>query len=528
MTLSAGTMLVGEVLKEAAGSTTDRVAYIYAGRDVSYREMDEISDRVATGLLKLGFRKGDRLGIIGLNQPEWLYTYFAAAKIGVIIVGLSVRYRESELQYILNQSEARGVVTIAALGDQMDYVRFLGELRSKIPSVTDFIFIGGSGFQGSHSFQGLMQTEVDLPALNQAKAAVQPTDPVMVIYTSGTTGNPKGAMLTHQSMLAAARAQAEHIRVNERDVLQMAMPLNHVGGITCSILTVLLGKGIIELVPMFNPNQIIEMFKAHPPTLIIGVPTMHTLLLMKEEMNSVPREQVRVVITGGSNADPNLLTKLHEVYRNATVMNLYGLSETSGAVVMSPWDSDFDSTVRSIGKPMGKIQVKVVDKNGIDRPTGEIGELLFKGAVAAAGYFGQPKETKATFDADGWVHTGDLGYLDEQGYIYLKGRLKEMFVQGGYNVYPVEVENLISSHPRVGMVAGIGVPDPVLGEIGRYYVVAKPNEELTPDEIVRFCKEHVADYKVPKQVVVCQELPLTPAGKVMKTKLKEDYEKSGT
>ncbi len=527
MTLPAGTILIGEALKEAAGRMTDRVAYIYAGRDISYMKMDEVSDRIAVGLLKLGFQKGNRLGIIGLNQPEWLYTYFAAAKIGVIVVGLSVRYRESELQFILNQSGTRGVVSIATVGDQMDYVRFLGEFRNKIPSVTQFIFIGGSGFHGSHTFEGLMQTEVDLPALNRAKAAVEPTDPVMIIYTSGTTGKPKGAILTHESMLAAARAEAEHLQVNEHDVLQMAMPLNHVGGITCSILTMLLGKGVIELVPIFNADQMIGMFKAHPPTLIIGVPTMHTLLLMKEQMSSVLVQKVRVVVTGGSNADPNLLTELHEVYRNAAVMNLYGLSETSGAVVMSPWDSDFDSTVRSIGKPMGKIQVKVVDVNGIDLPRGKVGELLFKGEMAAAGYFGQPEETKATFGADGWVHTGDLGYLDERGYIYLKGRLKEMFVQGGYNVYPVEVENLISSHPGVSMAAGIGVPDPVMGEIGRYYVVPKPGEELSPDQIVRFCKENLADYKVPKQVVVCQQLPLTPAGKVMKSKLKDDYEKNG-
>ncbi|MDR3555265.1 MAG: AMP-binding protein, partial [Syntrophobacteraceae bacterium] len=316
MTLSAGTMLVGEALNEAAERMKDRAGYIYEGRDISYMQMDEISDRVAAGLLELGFKKGNRLGIIGLNQPEWLYTYFAAAKIGVIVVGLSVRYRESELQFILNQSETRGVVTVARLGDQMDYVRFFGEFRNSIPTVTQFIFIGGGGFQGSHAFEGLMRTEVDLPALNGAKGAVQPTDPVMIIYTSGTTGKPKGAMLTNESMLAAARTEAEHLQVDEDDVLQMAMPLNHVGGITCCILTMLLGKGVIELVPMFKADQMIEMFQAHPPTLIIGVPTMHTLLLMKEEMSSVPVQMVRVVITGGSNADPNLLTKLHEVYRN--------------------------------------------------------------------------------------------------------------------------------------------------------------------------------------------------------------------
>jgi fatty-acyl-CoA synthase len=525
MTLLSSANLVGEALNEASRRMPDRVAYIYGGRHINFTEMDETSDRIAAGLLKLGFQKGDRIGIIALNQPEWLYTYFAAAKIGAVVVGLSARYRESELQFILNQSETRGVITLATLGDQMDYVSFFDEFRSKISCVTEFIFIGGRGFKGSQTFDGFMHTEVDLYALNGAKAAVQANDPVMIMYTSGTTGKPKGAMLTHQSMLAAARAQAEHLHVNENDVLQVALPLNHVGGITCGILTMLMGKGVIELVPMFNPNQMIEMFKTHPPTLIAGVPTMHTLLLMNEGMSSVHLDKVRVVITGGSNADPNLLTKLNEVYRNATVMNLYGLSETSGAVVMSPWESSFDITLGSIGKPIGRFEVKVVNIDGKDLPAGEIGELLFKGEMAAAGYFAEPQETKATFDAEGWVHTGDLGFVDKQGYIYLKGRLKEMFIQGGYNVYPVEVENLISSHPKVSMAAGIGVPDPVMGEIGRYYVVPRLGEELTPDEIVSFCKEHLADYKVPKQVFICQELPLTPAGKVMKSKLKENYEK---
>jgi fatty-acyl-CoA synthase len=524
MTSPSGSIVVGQALSEAAGRMPDRLAYIYAGGGISFREADEISDRVAAGLLELGFRKSDRIGIIGLNQPEWLYTYFGAAKIGAVIVGLSVRYRENELEFILNQSDARGVVTLASFGDQMDYVQFFNQFRSKIPSVAKFIFIGRPGFEGSHTFDELMYAEADLSTLDAAKAAVHTGDPVMIIYTSGTTGNPKGAVLTHRSMLASARAEAQHIRADENDVLQMAMPLNHVGGITCSILTFLLGRGVIELVPVFNPDQMIQMFKEHPPTLIIGVPTMHTLLLMKEEMSSVELDTVRIVITGGSNADPNLLKKLKEVYRNAAVMNLYGLSETSGAVVMSPWDSDFDSTVHSIGKPMGGVEIKVVDVKGVQLPTGEIGEILFRGEMVAAGYFRQYEDTKSAFDTDGWVHTGDLGYLDERGYIYLKGRLKEMFVQGGYNVYPIEVENLISTNPKVSLAAGIGVPDPVMGEIGRYYIVPRPGLELTPDEILLFCKERLADYKVPRQVVICRELPLTPAGKVMKSKLKEDYE----
>ncbi|MGC8605869.1 MAG: AMP-binding protein, partial [Desulfomonilaceae bacterium] len=363
MTIPASESLAGGTLEEAARLMSGRTAYIYGGRPISFDEMDATSDCVAQGLLNLGFQKGDRIGIIALNQLEWLYTYFAAAKIGAVVVGLSVRYRENELEFILNQSRAKGLVTLSSLGDQMDYVSFFNVFRTKIPSIEKFIFIGGKGFEGSHTFDGLIRSEIDRPRLDEAKRNVETNDAVMIIYTSGTTGKPKGAILTHKSMLAAARAQAQHLRITENDILQVALPFNHVGGITCGILTMLIGRGVIELVPIFNPNQMIEMFKTHPPTVIAGVPTMHTLLLMNEGLSSVNVEKIRVVITGGSNADPNLLSRLNQVYPNATVMNLYGLSETSGAVVMSPWDSNFDMTVRSIGKPIGNFQVKVVDAN---------------------------------------------------------------------------------------------------------------------------------------------------------------------
>jgi acyl-CoA synthetase (AMP-forming)/AMP-acid ligase II len=284
----------------------------------------------------------------------------------------------------------------------------------------------------------------------------------------------------------------------------------------------MLGRAAIELIPMFDPNVVIQQALANPPTIMAGVPTMLVLLMMNEKFGSLKTDPIRLVITGGSNAEPSLLKGLYDAFPKATVMNLYGLSESSGGLVISPWDSDFEKTVKSIGKMVAGFKVKAVDKEGQELPCGEIGELCFKGAAIAAGYFRMPEETAAAFDADGWLHTGDMGYIDEDGYIALMGRLKEMYLQGGFNVYPVEVENLISKHPKVAMVAGIGVPDPVLGEIGRYYIIPKPGEDLTQEEIKSYCRERLADYKIPKQVVFRSELPLTPVGKIMKSKLKEE------
>ncbi|MEW6267330.1 MAG: AMP-binding protein [Thermodesulfobacteriota bacterium] len=517
--------VIWKALAEAALSGPTRRGLIFQGREISFREMDEASDRLATGLLKLGFKKGDRLGVIALNQPEWLYTYLAAAKIGAVIVGLSVRYRDTELDYILNHSQARAVVTLAGLGD-LDYVKFFEAFKPRIPSVQEFIFIGGRGFGGGYDFAELARTPVDRPALDQAEAEVEPDDLIIIIYTSGTTGKPKGAAISQKNQLASARAEAEHVKATDADLLPLALPFNHVGGITCGFLTMLLAQGASILIPIFDPKAVLQTCQVYSPTIMAGVPTMHTLLLMNEEIKNIDQSRIRIVITGGSNAEPALLKALNQTFPQAMVMNLYGLSESSGAIVMSPWESDFETTIRSIGRPIGDFQVKVVDDQGRTLPAGQTGELWFKGDAMIGGYFRMPEETGQTF-TEGWLHTGDMGYLDEKGYITLMGRKKEMYLQGGFNVYPVEVENLLTKHPQVMMAAGIGVPDPVLGEVGRYYIVPRPGTEPSAEELIAYCREHLADYKVPRQIVFRRELPLTPVGKIMKAKLKEEFEKTG-
>lgn len=512
--------LVGQALEQAAKESPDQTMMIYEGTEISFSEVDAASDRVAAGLLKLGFSKGDKIGIIALNQPEWLYTYFAAAKIGVVITGLSVRYRDSELDYILNQSETRAVLCLPAAGE-LSYVDFFKGFREKIPTVKEFIFLGGDGFDGSIQFSELLGSDVDREALDKAKAAVSPDDDMIIIYTSGTTGTPKGAAITHKSQMASAKAQAVHTRISPDDCFPLALPFNHVGGITCGVLAALLGKAKYVLIPMFSPDYIVEQLKKYPATIGTGVPTMYVMLMMTESYMALDHSKVRVAIIGGSNADGTLLNQLKGTHPNATVMNLYGLSESSGTLVMSPWDSSDEMTMQSIGKPLGDFQVKVVDETGKELPQGEIGELCFKGDAVIKRYYGMPDKSAETF-RDGWVFTGDMGFLNKDSYIILKGRKKEMYIQGGFNVYPVEVENLLASHPKVAMVAGIGVEDDVLGEVGRYYIIPAPGTEPTEEEIIAFCREHLADYKVPKQIVFRNELPMTPAGKIMKSALNKE------
>lgn len=509
---------IGEVLAAAAARHGDRTAYIDHGQTYSFHAVDEVANFLAERFVAAGIGKGDRVAVIALNQIEWLYVFFAAAKLGAVVVGLNVRYRESELDFMLKDSMAKAVISLSEYAG-FSYVRYFSYAEERLPDLKHRIYLDSPVGAGGIPFSSLLRSGEHVTKSATAERFVDPDDPLMIIYTSGTTGKPKGVGLTHRSILAAATAQAEHIRVTSDDVIQLASPLNHVGGITCGIVTFLLVGATCELVPVFKAEIVLDMALRNPPTIISGVPTMLTLLLMNPKIEEVDLSSVRVVITGGSNADDALLARLQNALPNARLMNLYGLTEASGAIVMTPWDCGRDDLMTSIGKPLDGTEIRVALANGESAPAGEVGELWFKGLGVLHGYIGSQNRGD-TFDSDGWLHTGDLGYVDQRGYIFLMGRQKDMYIQGGFNVYPVEIENVIATHPEVLMVAGIGVPDPVLGEIGRYYVVPKEGSTLSEHDVIEFCRSRIADYKVPRQVVLRHELPLTPAGKIQKSALR--------
>ena len=511
---------ISDVLTAAAVSHGNRTAYIDHGRHYSFQGVNEVANFLANRFAAAGIGKGDRIAIIALNQIEWVYAFFAAAKLGAVIVGLNVRYREMELDYMLKDSMAKAVVSLSEYSG-FNYARYFSEAEERLPDLKHWIYLDALGNAGEMLFSSLLPGGDHVVVSSTDERFVDPEDPLMIIYTSGTTGKPKGAALTHQSILAAATAQAEHIRATSDDVIQLASPLNHVGGSTCGIITFLLVGGTCELVPVFKAEKVLEMAAEHPPTVISGVPTMLMLLLMNPKIEEIDLSGVRMVITGGSNVDDTLLTRLQKALPNARLMNLYGLTEASGAIVMTPWDCARDDLMSSIGKPLAGAEIRVSLPNGELAPIGGVGELWFKGLGVLHSYIG-PQNRGDTFDSDGWLHSGDLGYVDQRGYVFLVGRKGDMYIQGGFNVYPAEIENVIATHPEVLMVAGIGVPDPVLGEIGRYYVVAKQGSTLKEHDVIEFCRTRIADYKVPRQVVLRDELPMTPVGKIKKSLLRSE------
>lgn len=509
---------LASTLTNAARQHGDATALIDGVHRVSYADWEIAVRRLASGLLSFGLARGDRIGIVALNQVEWLQLFFAAAKIGVVVVGMSLRYRENELEYMVNDSNIKVVFTLTHHAD-FDYFAMWDRLASRLPALKHVIGIEQRASAGQPCLADFAAARLDPFALNQAEAAVLDSDLAMVIYTSGTTGRPKGAGLTHRSLLASAQAQATHMRLDASDLLQLAMPLNHVGGITCGILSMMLAGGSIDLIAEFEAAVVLDRMQLHSPTIVGGVPTMMNLLLMHAGERHIDWDKVRLIFVGGSNVDATLLSQLSQRMRHATLMNLYGLSESSGALVMTPWGCSHDDLMNSIGKPLGDAEVRILDAKGHDMPTGQVGELCFRGAGVIPGYVGSASASQA-FDNEGWLHTGDLGQLNAQGDITMVGRAKDMYIQEGFKVYPAEIEAFIARHPKVMMVAGIGVPDAVLGEIGRYYIVPKPGGNLNADEIYQHCRQHFADYKVPRQIVLRDDLPMTPAGKIHKAGLR--------
>lgn len=512
---------VGQLLSAAASRHGERTAYIDQGQAYTFRDVEAAADAFAARLTGLGVKKGERLAVIALNQIEWVVAFFAAARVGAVIVGLNVRYRETELDHMLGDSKASVMISLADYGG-FDYQAYFAGRRDKLPQLRHHVLVGAPGEEGRPAFragEGCGAAWSAAPPAPASGAAVASDDMLMIIYTSGTTGLPKGVGLSHRSALQASRAQARHIGAVPDDLIQLANPLNHVGGITCGILTFLIGGGCCELVPVFKADTVIEMMSRHPPTVISGVPTMLTLLMMHPRIGTVDLQRVRLIFTGGANADEALLGRLGEMVPNARLMNLYGLTESSGAIVMTPWDAQQEELLHSIGKPLEGAEVRIALADGRPAQAGEPGELWLRGLGVVGCYLDAGRDG-GTFDRDGWLHTGDLGYVDGRGYVYLLGRSKDMYIQGGFNVYPAETEGVICNYPGVVQVAGIGVPDPVLGEIGRYYVVRKPGGTCSEQDIIDYCKQRLADYKVPRQVVFRDALPQTPAGKVQKSVLR--------
>lgn len=504
---------VPAVLRQRVEESPDAVLVYFEGESLTYPHADTQSDHVAAGLLARGIGRGDRVAIAATNSPKWLLLYLATAKIGAVLVTLNVAYREREFTYMLGHSGARMLVCDTESAG-FDFVPFIQALRPEIPTVEQIVFLG----EEETEWKSLLAADTANDHVLNAEQQVQPSDPAIILYTSGTTGLPKGATLTHASLLASAAGQVERFDQSSSDVILGVLPFNHVGGVTCTITSSLVAGGGFSLLPRFHPDLVRRAMRETPISMFVGVPTMYKMILASGSPTRA--DEVRLCVVGGANLEPSLAKQVQTTFPNARLANLYGLSETSGACAISPASDSLEMVGRSIGIMLGNFEGRIVNDDREPLAVGEVGEFEVRGDCVAAGYWEMPDETSATFHDDGWLSTGDVASMTEDGHVMLVARKKEMYVRGGFNVYPAEVENVLASHPTVEMSAVIGMPDDTFGETGLAFVVPASDKSVDPSELLELCERTLAAYKVPSRIEVVESLPMTPAGKIRKVALK--------
>lgn len=523
-------MLVFEYLEKWAKERPGREAVVHADRRITYADYDREVNRVARGLIGLGVRRGDKVGLYIPNHPEFVLAYIACAKLGAAAVPVTWRFSAEEIKYILGHSDSSVVIMETAFMDS-DFIAKLNAVRGDLPQLRDVVVIGSAEdaarVPGAITYDGLLSDDPELDKELQArKKEVREDDMVLMLFTSGTTGQPKAPMITQGNLVSYVAGQIESSGIGDDERLLMDIPNNHVGGAVMAIFSVLYSGNTLVMLDAFIPQQVLQTVQDERISVMGQVPAQYILLFMQPDFDSYDLSSVKFAVTSGAPVPPELVDQIEEKMGIIPFVG-YGLTETSGAITFTRQEHPREKITGSIGIPNVGIEVRIMSPEREEVPRGEAGEIAIRGGAVMKGYYNQPEATAEVFDDDGFFYSGDMGFMDDEGFVHIMGRKKEMYIRGGENVYPPEVEDVLMLHPKVLFAAVLGYPDPVLGEKGRAYIVPQPGTEVGEDEIKEFCRERLAKYKVPDQVIFRDALPLTPLGKVHKFVLYEEMRAEG-
>ncbi len=514
----------------------DAAVFCQFGQRYSYEALSRAVDRLAAGFLKLGLTKGERIGIWGPNRPEWVLTQFATARIGLIMVNINPAYRLSELEYVLNKVGCKALVTASSFKSS-DYLGMLarlapemeacapGELQAaSLPKLKTVIRMGADKTPGAFNFDEVtdMADEATLARLDGISASLDPDDAINIQFTSGTTGSPKGATLTHKNILNNARFVTATMAFTEADRLAIPVPLYHCFGMVMGTLgCVTKGAAMVFPGEGFEPGTTLKAIQDERCTALFGVPTMFVAELEHPDFAAFDLTSLRTGCMAGSPCPIEVMKKVVSVMHMPEVTIAYGMTETSPVSFQSSTTDPIERRVSTVGRVQPHLEVKVIDLEGRTVPVGEPGELCTRGYSVMKGYWNDEERTREVVDADGWMHTGDLGTIDAEGYCNIVGRVKDMVIRGGENISPREIEEFLYRHPAVSAVQVFGVPDERYGEEICAWIVLQPGKHATEEEIRAFCKDQIAHYKVPRYVRFRAELPMTVTGKAQKFLMRE-------
>ncbi|HLY16340.1 MAG TPA: AMP-binding protein [Bryobacteraceae bacterium] len=505
---------IGQVLAESAAGHPHRDALVsrHQGLRLSYAELQENARRTARGLWGLGLRPGDRVGVWACNCVEWVYLQMATALTGTVLVNVNPAYRAHELRYVLRKS-AMQAVFLHERDARVSYLDILNEARAgqELP-LRNVVLLGAAGWDD------MLAAGADVPALT-----LTPEDVVNIQYTSGTTGSPKGVLLTHRNLVNNAYVVGRGMRLAGTDRLCSPVPLYHCFGcVMSSLLSVVHGIALVMPAAQFDPLATLQAVQAERCTAIYGVPTMFIAELEHPDFRKYDMSSLRTGIMAGAPCPVEVMRRVIADMHCAGMTVAYGQTESSPAITGSGVDDDLEVRVSTIGNALPETEVKIVAPwNNQTLETGERGELCARGYMVMKGYDGEPQATARAIDEDGWLHTGDLAVMRADGYFHIAGRLKEMIIRGGENIYPREVEEFLHQHAKIADVYVVGLPDARLGEAVLAWVKLKAGESMTGDELRDYCRGQIAHFKIPQYVRFVEAFPMTVTGKVQKFRIRE-------
>jgi acyl-CoA synthetase (AMP-forming)/AMP-acid ligase II len=477
--------------------------------------------RCAAAMIASGVLPGDRVAVWAGNGYRFVVAALGAVSVGAVLVPVSTRYKGDEANWILSRSGARMLfVENGFLGND-----YLGMLRAAggVPSQLDVVTLGETGDPDAHPFEDFLArgNVVAAGPVTARLAAVGADDVSDMFFTSGTTGRPKGAMTAHGQNVAVYQAWSAGVGLRRGDRYLVVNPLSHTFGYKAGLLACLITGATLVLQAVFDPARSLQLVGDEKITVLPGPPTLYASLLDHPARSGADLSSLRLAVTGAAVVPVALVERMRaELFPDVVIA--YGLTEACGTVTVGDRHADAQTISSTVGRPIEGTEVVIAGQDGGRLPAGESGEVLVRGYNVMRGYFGDPDATAAAIDGDGWLHTGDIGCLDAGGNLRITDRLKDMFIVGGFNVYPAEVEQLIARHPKVSEAAAVGVPDDRLGEVCRAYVIPRPGADIDPQEIVTFCRERLANFKVPRDVAIVAELPRNAAGKVLKYVLRAE------
>lgn len=521
---------IGELLREKAQTLTDHEAVVYPdlGIRYTYKEFYELCGKVAKALIGIGVQKGEHIAVWASNVPEWLLLQFGSARAGAVLVTVNTSYQESELEYLLQQSDSTTLFLIDNFKGS-SYVNMVKNIvshrKGQVPYLKHLIYLGEQeppeGMKSWSDLLGIAESVSD-EELAEREASLHHGDVINMQYTSGTTGFPKGVMLTHDNIVNNGYQIAQAMNLTSKDRLCIPVPFFHCFGCVLGTLAaVSVGTTMVPVVE-FEPTKVLKTVEEERCTALHGVPTMFISELNLDNFNDFDLSTLRTGIMAGSPCPIEVMKKVMNLMGMDEITIAYGQTESSPVITQTRTDDPVERRVNTVGKVMAHVEVKIIDPvNGEEVPPNTQGELCTRGYHVMKGYYKMEEATKQVIDEEGWLHTGDLATIDEEGYVQITGRLKDMIIRGGENIYPREIEEFLYTHPNISDVQVVGAPDEKYGEQVAAYVQKKQGSEISEEDIRAYCQGKIAKYKIPKYIFFVDEYPMTASGKVQKYKLRQ-------